>query len=68
MTTTMMVDATSPVVAKAAEVDASAAAAEAPAATAADPAPAASDAPEVTKLDIRVGKILSIDVHPDADG
>ena len=39
---------------------------DAPAADAA--APAAADAPEITKLDIRVGKILSIEVHPDADG
>ena len=46
-------------VARSAEVDA-------PAADAA--APAAADAPEITKLDIRVGKILSIEVHPDADG
>mgnify|MGYP002632206280 CR=1 FL=1 len=46
-------------VARSAEVDA-------PAADAA--APAAAEAPEITKLDIRVGRILSIEVHPDADG
>ena len=53
-------------VARSAEVDAAPtadAAAEAPAAAA-----AAAEAPEITKLDIRVGKILSIEVHPDADG
>ena len=46
-------------VARSAEVDA-------PAADAA--VPAAVEAPEITKLDIRVGRILSIEVHPDADG
>ena len=42
--------------------------AEVDAPTADAAAPAAAEAPEITKLDIRVGKILSIEVHPDADG
>ena len=42
--------------------------AEVDAAPTADAPAAAAEAPEITKLDIRVGKILSIEVHPDADG
>jgi tRNA-binding EMAP/Myf-like protein len=45
--------------------------AAAPAAVAATlPAAAtpAEDAPAVTKLDIRVGRVLEVAVHPDADG
>lgn len=53
-------------VARSADVDAPA---TADAAAPAPVAPAAAvEAPEITKLDIRVGKILSIEVHPDADG
>ena len=63
---TIMSDAPAPsssstVVARSAEVDNAAPAA-------ATTETAAADAPEITKLDIRVGKILSIEVHPDADG
>ena len=55
-----MSDSVPSTVARSAEVDAPATEAAAPTAPA--------EAPEVTKLDIRVGKILSIEVHPDADG
>ena len=44
-----------------------AAAAPAAAAPAADASPA-DDGPAFLKLDVRVGKILSVEVHPDADG
>lgn len=54
-----MSDAPASTVARSADVDVTAVTA---------PAAVAEDAPEVTKLDIRVGKILSIEVHPDADG
>lgn len=56
-----MSDSVPSTVARSAEVDA-------PATEAAAAPAAAAEAPEVTKLDIRVGKILSIEVHPDADG
>ena len=40
---------------------------EAAAAPAADASPA-DDGPAFLKLDVRVGKILSVEVHPDDDG
>lgn len=40
----------------------------APAAAPAAAAPAADDGPDFLKLDVRVGRIVSIERHPDADG
>jgi tRNA-binding EMAP/Myf-like protein len=51
-----------PAVTEAAAADPVAAAAPAPA------APAAEEGPEFLKLDVRVGRIVSIERHPDADG
>lgn len=41
---------------------------EAAAAPATAPAAPAEEGPEFLKLDVRVGRIVSIETHPDADG